>query len=285
VVGTYLCEFVADKKEETLRDRVQKALFREAIVRPESALVISISLLLAVFAPQVGFLAFIPFWVWLLGGAIAEGALIYSSWSDPEFGRMVAAKELQYEFHPEKLSDPKLQQQVNEALDYRSRIEKAIREQDDSLLRDELGATAAQIDDWIEHIYNLAQRIDRYQQERDVLERDRQRTSARITELQNLLAGEEDQNIKAQIAATLESKERQLATLQKLDDTIQRAELQLERSHSLLATIYSQTMLVDAKDIDSGRSRRLRQEIGDEVDELQDMLLAMDEVYAPQSSS
>jgi hypothetical protein len=276
---------VADKKEETLRDRIQKALIKEAIVRPESALVISISLLLAVFAPQIGFLEFIPFWVWLLGGAIAEGALIYSSWSDPEFGRKVAAKELQHEFHPERLSDPRLQKLVNEALDYRSRIEKAIREQDDSMIRDELGQTAEQIDDWIEHIYNLAKRIDRYQQEREVLERDRQRTSARITELQRLLAVEENPNIKAQIAATLESKERQLATLEKLDDTIQRAELQLERSHSLLATIYSQTMLVDAKDIDSGRSRRLRQEIGDEVDELQDMLLAMDEVYAPQSSS
>ncbi len=118
-----------------------------------------------------------------------------------------------------------------------------------------------------------------------MLERDRQQTIARISELQGLYAAEEDPTIKAQIAATLESKEQQLATLLKLDDTIQRAELQLERSHALLATIYSQTMLVDAKDIDSGRSRRLRQEIGDEVDELQDMLLAMDEVYVSQSRS
>lgn len=276
---------MAEKKEETLRDRVQKALIKEAIVRPESALVISISLLLAVFAPQVGFLEFIPFWLWLLGGVAAEGALIYSSWSDPEFGRKVAAKELQHEFHPEKLSDRRLQQRVNEALDYRSRIEKAILEQDDSLIRDELSETADQIDDWIEHIYNLAKRIDRYLQEREVLERDRKRTSARIVELQRSYANEENPKLKTQISATLESKERQLATLDKLDDTIKRAELQLERSHSLLATIYSQTMLVDAKDIDSGRSRRLRQEIGDEVDELQDMLVAMDEVYVSQSNS
>ncbi len=44
--------------------------------------------------------------------------------------------------------------------------------------------TAAQIDDWLEHIYNLAQRIDRYQQERDILERDRERTIKRVKELQ-----------------------------------------------------------------------------------------------------
>ena len=275
---------MADNNKETLRDRVQKALIREAIVRPESALVISLSLLLAVFAPQVDFLSFIPFWVWLLGGLVAEGALIYSSWSDPEFGRKVAAKELQHEFQPEKLADQRLQQRVNEALDYRSRIEKAILEQDDSLVRDELNATAEQIDNWIDHIYNLAKRIDRYQEEMDVLQRDRKRTSARIVELQRASASEEDPAIKAQISSTLESKERQLTTLNKLDDTIQRAELQLERSHTLLATIYSQTMLVDAKDIDSGRSQRLRQEIGDEVDELQDMLVAMEEVYASQRS-
>ena len=38
-------------------------------------------------------------------------------------------------------------------------------------------------------------------------------------------------------------------------------------------------MLVDAKDIDSGQARRLRLEISGEVDEIQDILLAMDEVY------
>ena len=78
----------------------------------------------------------------------------------------------------------------------------------------------------------------------------------------------------------MESKKRQLATLEKLSDTIRRAELQLETSHAQLATIYSQTMLVDAKDIDSGQARRLRLEISGEVDEIQDILLAMDEVYA-----
>ncbi len=271
---------MASKEDEQLRDRVQSALLREAIFRPESALVISIALLLAVFAPQVGFLEFIPFWVWLLGGAAAEGALVYSSLTDPEFGRQVAAKVLSQEFEPKKLHDPLLQERMNEALDYRVRIEKAIRQQEDSLIKDELSQTAAQMDEWLEHIYNLALRIDRYQQEREVLERDYGRTSKRIAELEKQLALEDNPNVQAQIQATLESKKRQLATLEKLSDTIRRAELQLETSHAQLATVYSQTMLVDAKDIDSGQARRLRLEISDEVDEIQDILLAMDEVYA-----
>lgn len=271
---------MASKEDEQLRDRLQKALVREAIFRPESALVISISLLLAVFAPQVDFLSFIPFWAWLLGGLVAEGALVYSSLSDPEFGRQVAAKVLHREFEPGKLHDTLLQERMAEALDYRVRIENAIRHQDDSLIKDELSQTAAHMDEWLEHIYHLALRIDRYQRERDVLERDYERTSQRIAELEQQLAGEDNPRVQAQITATLESKKRQQATLEKLSDTIRRAELQLETSHTHLATIYSQTMLVDAKDIDSGQAQRLRQEISGEVDEIQDILLAMDEVYA-----
>ena len=271
---------MADKEDELLRDRVQKALFREAIFRPESALVISISLLLAVFAPQVGFLDFIPFWVWLLGGLVAEGALVYGSMSDPEFGRKVAADVLKKEFEPQKLQDPYLQERMDEALDYRVRIENAIRQQDDSLIKDELSQTAAQMDEWLKHIFDLALRIDRYKQEREVLERDYKRTKKRITDLKEQLAVEQNPKVQEQIKATLESKERQLATLEKLSDTIRQAELQFETSHTQLGTIYSQTMLVDAKDIDSGQARRLRLEISGEVDEIQDILLAMDEVYA-----
>ncbi|MFN2276536.1 MAG: hypothetical protein ACK2UR_02870, partial [Candidatus Promineifilaceae bacterium] len=108
---------MASKEDESLRERVQKAMFREAIFRPESALVISIALLLAVFAPQVGFLDFIPFWVWLLGGVGAEAALVYSSLTDPEFGRKVAAKVLRKEFEPQQLQDPRLRERMAEALD------------------------------------------------------------------------------------------------------------------------------------------------------------------------
>lgn len=276
---------MASKEDEDLRDRVQKALFREAIFRPESALVISISLLLAVFAPRVGFLEFIPFWVWLLGGVAAEAALVYSSLTDPDFLRRVGAKVLGSEFEPGKLRDPYLQERMSEALDYRVRIENAIRQQDDSLLKDELNQTATQMDEWLEHIYNLASRIDRYRQERQVLERDRSRTEKRIAELEHQLALESNPNVQAQIESTLESKKQQLATLQKLSDTIRRAELQLEASHTHLGTIFTQTMLVDAKDIDSGHAQRLRHEISGEVDEIQDILLAMDEVYAANRQS
>jgi chromosome segregation ATPase len=187
---------------------------------------------------------------------------------------------LQDEFQPERLADKKLQVQVEEALDYRSRITAAIRERRDSVLKDNLSETAGQIDDWLENIYNLARRLDRYQQEKTILERDKDRATVRLRELEQKLQNERDEAVTRQIKTTMENLQRQFDTIEKLEKTMDRANLQLETTLSSLGTIYSQTMLVGAKDIDTGRAKRLQQEIADEVHELDNVLLAMEEVYA-----
>lgn len=274
------------KAREALEERVQKAIWQESFVRWESAVVLALTAMLTTFsAVGVPIVEFVPFWGWLLGGALAEAGLVYSSVLDPEFGRRVVTKMLKNEFKPERLNDKKLQQQINEALDYRSRIEKGIRERTDTMLKDELAQTASQIDDWLENIYDLAQRIDRYQQEREILHRDRVRAESRMKQLQAEFDRAQNPAIKDQIQTTLTSIEQQLQTLQTLEATIQRARLQLENSLAHLGTIYSQTMLVDAKDIDRGSARRLRHEIAEEVTELNDLLISMDEVYTAESSA
>ncbi|MCA9897633.1 MAG: hypothetical protein KC433_05550 [Anaerolineales bacterium] len=273
------------KAREALEERVQKAIWQESFVRWESAVVLALTAMLTTFsAVGVPIVEFVPFWGWLLGGALAEAGLVYSSVLDPEFGRRVVTKMLKNEFKPERLNDKKLQQQINEALDYRSRIEKGIRERTDTMLKDELAQTASQIDDWLENIYDLAQRIDRYQQEREILHRDRVRAESRMKQLQAEFDRAQNPEIKEQVQTTLASIEQQLQILQTLEATIQRARLQLENSLAHLGTIYSQTMLVDAKDIDRGSARRLRHEIAEEVTELNDLLVSMDEVYTAESS-
>lgn len=269
---------MASKSREALEQRVQKAILQESFLRWESAVVIALTLLMMVFGNN--FVGFIPDWAWLVGGLGAEALLVYSSLTDPEFGRKVVAGMLHNEFKPERLRDKELQQQVNHALDYRSRINQAIRSQGDSMLKDELSQTASQIDDWLENIYDLAKRIDRYKKDRDILSRDYQRAQKRSIQLTKDLQSERDSALRSQIQTTLDGIQQQLSTLEKLENTIQRAELQLENSLTHLGTIYSQTMLVDAKDIDSGRARRLRQEIVEEVTEINDVLLAMEDVQA-----
>lgn len=269
---------MSDNDHLTLKQRAQRAMLQHAFLRWESAVVISLTLLLTVFGSNL--IASVPSWVWLLSGIIAEAALVYSSYTDPETGRKVVAEMLRDEFQPERLHDKGLQQKVEEALDYRSRIESAIRDRRDSVLKDNLTRTAEQIDDWLENIYSLALRLDRYRSEREVLERDRRRGIERIRQLEQKSREEEDEKVKQQIEVTVEGLRRQIGTIERLENTMERAQLQLESTLSSLGTIYSQTMLVGAKDIDSGRAKRLRHDITEEVKELDNILLAMDEVYA-----
>ncbi len=270
---------MASEARETLEKRAQKAIINNALFRWESAGTIALTLVLASLSAIFGEFPLEP-WMWLLGGSVLEGLLVYSSLSDTKQNQQVIADMLKDEFHPERLSDEKLQQQVQEALDYRSRITTAIRERRESVLKDNLSATASQIDEWLESIYNLARRLDRFQQEKEILERDKKRASVRINELTHKLKRENDTAVRSQIETTTENLKRQHETILQLENTMQRAELQLETTLSSLGTIYSQTMLVGAKDIDSGRAKRLRQEISEEVQELDNILVAMDEVYA-----
>jgi len=269
---------MANKTRESLEKRAQKAMIQHAFFRWESAVVIALTLLLTVFGSNLA--EFVPNWVWLLSGIIAEAALVYSSYTDPETGRKVVAEMLRSEFRPERLNDETLQQKMEEAFDYRSRIAATVKDRRDSVLKDNLEETARQIDDWLENIYDLALRLDRYRSEKDILLRDKHRAQASIRELEQRLEGDGDPAVQKQIEETINVKKRQLKTIESYDKTMERAQLQLDTTLSSLGTIYSQTMLVGAKDIDSGRAKRLRQDISEEVQELDHILVAMDEVYA-----
>lgn len=269
---------MANNGRQSLEERAQKAMIQHAFFRWESAVVIALTLLLTVFGSNLS--EFVPNWVWLLSGIIAEAALVYSSYTDPETGRKVVAEMLQDEFQPERLNDKDLQEKMEEAFDYRSRITAAIKDRRESVLKDNLLETARQIDDWLENIYDLARRLDRYHSEREILLRDKHRAEASIRELEERFEADSDPVVKKQIEETIRVKRRQLETIESYDKTMERAQLQLETTLSSLGTIYSQTMLVGAKDIDSGRAKRLRQDIAEEVQELDNILISMDEVYA-----
>lgn len=280
---------MANEQREILEKRAQKAIIQESFFRAESALVIALTLLLAAASAMSFFGLNLPLvgdkpYLWLLGGVLLESLILYSSMTDDKFGQKVVEKLLRQDYKPERLTDQSLQSQVNEALDYRSRIENGIRQQKSSMITDELMQTASQIDDWLANMYDLALRIDRYQQEKEILERDRKRAESRLGQLRQEYASAKNPAVKQQMEVTIEGLQRQLKTLDTLDSTIKRARLQFENSLTHLGTIYSQTMLVDAKDIDRTRARRLRQEIADEVTELNDVLVAMDDVYAAESA-
>lgn len=266
------------RPSDELRRRAMWAMWSYAFFRWESAVVIALVILLAFFLPQ-------PFpwwqpWYWIAGGMIAEIALVYSSFTDPDVGARVVAEMLRQTFNPQRLRNPANQARVEKAFQYRAQIEAAIRAQRDSLLRDHLQQTARGIDAWITGIYSLAERLDRYQNDA-IIAQDMKTVPQSIAALQARLRSEDDPAVRAQLEATIRDKQAQLESLRNLENLMERADSQLEGTLSALGTVYAQIQYVGAKDIDSGQAQRLRQEVADRVAALQDLVNSVDDVYRP----
>lgn len=269
---------MTDDRRTEFEKKILKAHVEHAFFRWESAATIAATLLAMVGIPAAtgnSLTAVIA----LAIGVILEGVIVASSLTDQELKRKIENELTRQQFDIKQLGDKHLQDQFKEALDYQKRIETAIDEQPDSLLKDELIQTSVQMDDWLGHIYSLAEKISRYRKQQERISRDKNRAWRRIKQLESEYELESDPAVKQQIQDTIKGLQQQYTTLESVENTMQRAELQIENSLAHLGTIYSQTLLVDAKDIDSSRARRLRQEIDEEVIELNEVLLAMDEVY------
>jgi hypothetical protein len=259
-----------------LERRAWRAMLTTAFFRWESAATIALVILLAFFLPQP-----FPGWQWwfyLIGGTLAEAAILYTSLTDPEFGRRVVADMLRHEFDLTQVQAEQYRAYLEKALEYRERIEAAMLQRREGALREHLQETARQVDHWTRGIFEIARRLDRYGQD-DLIQRDMQAVPMRINNLRKELDREDDSQVRAQLEQTLQAKQTQWANLQQLENSMQKAELQLEHTLTAMGTIYSQLLLVGAKDVGSGRARRLQEEVAEEVNGLQDVLDSMDEVY------
>lgn len=272
---------MANETRNSLEERAQRAILQYAFFRPESALILAATLILTVLSSlDVSVVSQIPWFAWLLGGLVAEAAVVYSSLTDTEAHKRIVAAMLEDEFEPERLQSKDLQEQVRDAFKYRGLITAALRERRESVLKDHLAETAVQLDEWLEEVYGLAQRLDRYRRERSLHRQNWERGQQRMAELRQLLQREDNPALRQDIEYNIKSLQRQLDTIEELENAMERARLRLENTLTAMSTIYTQTMLVGAKDIDSGRARRLRDDIAEEVNELADVLVSMDEVYS-----
>ncbi len=266
---------------EELRERATKALISYAFFRWESAVTLALTLILTVLFPDPfrGLLPFWRWWFWLVLGLIAEVAIVVTTIYDPQVRERVVVEMFRVHFNPREISVAEYRQKLERALEYREQMEVLIQRTRDGALRTHLEATVNDVSDWIAHMFNLARRLDHYRNSR-VLQQDLQSVPGEIRGLEQRLAQESDPQIKSQIEQSLKRKRAQWKQLQRLDTTMERAELQLDDTLSAMGTIYAQMQLIGAKDIDSGRAQRLRQDIADQVNSLQDVIQAMDEVYA-----
>ncbi len=264
---------------EQLRSRATRAMLADAFFRWESAATIALTMLLAFFLPTLP----APFewwqwWYWLIGGLLAEGGLIVAHLTDPRSAQQAVARLFEQKYDPRAIRSPIARQRMQKALEYRNHMTDLIAQQSGAM-RVNFQDTLDEIDDWIENIYRLARRMDVFDDDA-ILDRDRKAVPDELRKLRQRLSIETGESVRQELEEAIQIKEQQLANLNSVADNMKRADIQLDNTLSALGTLYAQMQVIDTKDLDGTRARRLREEIHDEVSGLQDTILAMDEVYS-----
>ena len=275
------------KLRDKIEAEVKKSVLSYAFYRPESAIIIAMTIVLAGLtgAAQVmgmqGIFTMIPWWAWLAFGAASEGLIIWSTLNDEDFYRKIVEEMFKQEFNVKKLRSKELQKKLDKALEYRELIIKEIAREEDPVLDDYLMEVVKGLEEWIAQLYHLAAGLDNYRRD-TMLQRDMAAVPQDIKRFKTQLSNEKDEVVSKELKKTIAAKEAQWKTLKNLRETMTRAELQIENAIAAMGTVYSQVALLSAKDIDSTRVQRLQADMTEQVYALEDISAAMDEVYQVQ---
>jgi len=266
-----------------LRRRFWRGMWEHAVFRWESAAVAGLTFVGASASTALAGSGVVPGWSWLaciLLGLGGEVALVYASLHDPDSHRKVVSRLLRDRFRPEQLEDMDLRRKVLKSLDYRSRIEALLRTGGLADRGPGSGDLELQFDGWTSNVYKLAKRLDDLRKEIAYSDDHALDTERRVADLRTQLEREKDLKTRQEIENTILWHEKFMGNVGEIEKAIERANLKLEQSISQLGTIYSQTLLMGARGLESNRAQELHAEITVEVEQLDETVAAMERVYA-----
>ena len=142
-----------------------------------------------------------------------------------------------------------------------------------------LADVANQIESWVGQIYSLAQRVEAYRAD-PLIRNDLLGVQRSVAELKARLAREPNESLRRDMADTIARRQAQADSLEQLDTTMDRAELQIENTLTALGTVYSQAILIDNREVNNGRAQRLSEDVNQQVSGLSDLMSSMDEIYS-----
>ncbi len=266
--------------QDELEKRAARAILTRSIYRWESAVIIALTMSLALLS-LVGAIpalfGIFQWWSWLVLGALGEAGFVWSSVKDPEFRAKAVGEMFREKFDADDVKDKALRQRVDKALEYRDRIDAVIAKSKEGVMRDHMADVSRSITSWMESVFRLARRLDAYIAD-ETLREDLRTVDPAIEALKKRLALEDDDTVKRQISQTVAQKQIQRDNLRKLRNVMEQGQFQLESTLTAMGTVYSQMMLLGSRDIASGRAQRLQQDVDDQVQALQDVVQAMDDV-------
>jgi hypothetical protein len=260
---------------DKFRQRVLGTIMTHALFSWQVALTVIFAIVAFLLAPAPFDL---PSWFWLIAGAVASGAFVLSSLADPQAAQDAISRQFESQFDLGKIRNRAARERLRSALEYRRNMMTLAKRARGSL-RTNLLHTVQDINDWIAHMYELAEHIDAFESN-ELVGRDRRAVPQKIERTRISMEREQDPSVRRELERQMQQLEQQRTNLEATANSVRRAEIQLESTLASLGTIYAQMSLLGSKDVDSARAQRLRLEIQDEVTSLQDTIEAMDEVQA-----
>ena len=260
------------------RQKVFSTLLASALLRWETLVTLMVTAILFLFVQDVSlpFMEWQP-WFWLVLGGLAEAVLVASTLTDPEATEQALAEDFEREYDLRNIRNRVSRERLRDAFEYRRNMLK-VAEVARGAMRTQQRNRIGLINDWIAHMYNLANRIDNFENN-DLAARDLNQVPRKIADVKRRIQSEPDERTRHVLHQQLKLLQQQLVSLEASASIIKRAEIQLESTLSALGTVYAQMSLLGTKDTDSTRGQRLSIEIKDEIDKLQDTIDAMDEVH------
>jgi len=287
ILKSIIANYKKEKSDWLKEPTIRKAILAYSMFRTENALLIAAIILMTGCATT--FLLSPLGWamgllVGALGGlftlSLAELLFLYRSLKNENLHADAVAGlfESKVNFDPGYLKDKSLAAKVDKALEYWALIDDAVQKSPKGVLRDRLETTTQEATHWLQAVYNLAERVDKFNKNK-VIEQDLQTVPAALTDYRQKLDEEDSPEVRQQLERTIADKERQLRILEDLQNSMEKADYQLDSTISSLGTIYSQLLLVGNKEEEGTRLKRLQEEISEQVYRLEDLAEAMDEVY------
>lgn len=263
-------------EREKIRQRAFGAILMNSILSWQIAVTLIVTAVLFVLQPEP--FAFWEPWFWLVLGGLAGAGFVVANVTDPQTAQDVINRQFESQFDLSQVKNRVSRQRLQDALEYRRNMLDLAKSRGGSM-RTHLLTTVEDVNDWLDHMYDLAKHIDAFEAN-ELVERDRRMVPQQLDKTRIRMEREQNPEVRRELERQVQQLEQQLANLEATVNSVRRAEIQLESTLSSLGTIYAQMARLGAKEVDSARAQRLRLEIQDEVAGLQDTIEAMDEVQS-----
>lgn len=217
-------------------------------------------------------------WMWIAVGSVLEVIYLAVTMSDPAVRDRALSRMLEDRYDPRDIRNYSARQKLQRALEYKKVIDEFVGKQRSSM-KIALQETATEIEDWIALIYRLARSIDTFESN-TIIERDRRAVPTELASIERRLKQESDPGVRAELQKAIDIRKALVADLQRVSSLLKRTEIKMDTTVAQLSNVHAKLQLIDAKELDSGRAQRLQAEIREEITSLEDIVSAMDDVYA-----